>query len=50
MREYDDIIYRNQWISVEEVNKGWSEDKKFHYYLEYVMYHNMKKRRKSLKL
>lgn len=30
MREYDDIIYRNQWISVEEVNKGWSEDKKFH--------------------
>ena len=30
MREYDDIRYRSEWISVDEVNKGWSEDKKFH--------------------
>lgn len=30
MREYDDITYRDEWISVDEVNKGWSEDKKFH--------------------
>lgn len=30
MREYDDIKYKSEWISVEEVDKGWSEDKKFH--------------------
>lgn len=58
MREYDDIIYRDEWISLDEVNKGWSEDKKFHIktkdkrelLLRICDVSQYKKRKKNLKL
>ena len=30
MREYEDIKYKEQWLYISEVDKGWSEDKKFY--------------------
>lgn len=30
MREYDDIVYKKDWKYINEINKGWSSDKKFY--------------------